>query len=360
MKICFIAPKAYSVFNPKAKGVIGGAQVQLSLLSKEFAKHKDLDIYFMVADYGQKKMEVYEGVKVWKSLNLKDNPIKKVYSFFKMFKKINADVYIHRTLTAASGLMALYCRIFKKKFIYMVAHDSEVDGAHAIYKKIISRVFPYLTYKFSNLIIIQNHYQKKVLKKRGINNISLIKSGYLIKKNQQYNKKNILWVGRSANWKRPELLLKLAKKFPNENFVMICNSNWGGEDLFYSIKKEASNINNIKFIDYVSFEKIDTYFQKAKIFINTSDQEGFPNTFIQAAKNKTPIISLNSNPDNFLKNYECGFCCSGKFDLMTQYLKKLLADKNLYQKASDNAYDYAKQNHDIRTNSQSLLRNIIN
>ena len=62
--ICFIAPKAYQIFNPKIKSTFGGAEVQLYSLAKEISKNKNFDVNFMVADYGQKCMEEYEDVKV--------------------------------------------------------------------------------------------------------------------------------------------------------------------------------------------------------------------------------------------------------------------------------------------------------
>ena len=112
-KICFIGLKAYQLFNPKIKSTFGGAEVQLSLLAKEFAKNKNLNIHFMVADYGQKDIETYGGVKVWKSLNFKDKTLKQIKDFFRIFKKINADIYIQRTLSPYSGIIALYCKLTK-------------------------------------------------------------------------------------------------------------------------------------------------------------------------------------------------------------------------------------------------------
>ena len=39
----------------------------------------------------------------------------------------------------------------------------------------------------------------------------------------------------------------IAKKFPNEEFVMICNSATGYGDTFKEIQKKAKNIINLKF-----------------------------------------------------------------------------------------------------------------
>ena len=168
MKICFISPKAYPIFNPKIKSVFGGSEVQLSLLAKELAKDKKLDVNIMVADYGQKDVEIYDDVKVWTSLNFQTNKLKQTFDFFKVFNNIDADIYVQRTLTAQSGLMTLYCRLKRKKFIYMVANDGETDKTHESFNTKIKSFFTNLVFKYSNLIITQNEYQKENLKKMNI------------------------------------------------------------------------------------------------------------------------------------------------------------------------------------------------
>ena len=87
------------------------------------------------------------------------------------------------------------------------------------------------------------------------------------------------------------------------------------KDYAEKIYTTASKIKNIKIIDFVDFHKIDEYFKKARVFVNSSIEEGFPNTFIQACKNKTPIVSLDVNPDNFIDNHEVGVFCNGILDV---------------------------------------------
>ncbi|MFC1525135.1 glycosyltransferase, partial [Planctomycetota bacterium] len=102
---------------------------------------------------------------------------------------------------------------------------------------------------------------------------------------------------------------------------------------------------NLRFIEYVT--QIDRYFNEAHVLVNTSEYEGFPNTFIQAAKNKTPLLSFKVNPDNFINRYQCGFCAEGNFDQMVGKLKALLENEALHNKMGENAFRYAKQYHDI-------------
>jgi len=359
IKICFIALQAYPLFNNKIKSTFGGAEVQLNLLAKEFSKNKNFDVHFMVGNYNQKGIEVYNNIKVWKSLNFKNNIFKKILDFYKVFKRINADIYIHRALSPFSGIIALYCKIKKKKFVYMVAHDRETDETHEVFKNKISSLLANLTFKYSNLIITQNRYQKKNLKKKGIKSI-VIKSCYSILKKITKKKDYILWVGRSSNFKQPKLFLRLAKINGDKTFVMICPPSKKNPELSKQIREGSNKIKNFKFIKFVPFDKINKYFQEAKVFINTSIQEGFPNTFIQAAKNKTPIISLNVNPDDFINDYNCGYYCHNSFKLMGKNLNKLLGDKKLYETMSRNVFKYAKENHDIKINSKKLVKLIQN
>lgn len=352
-KICFIAPKAYPIFNEKIKSVFGGAEVQLYLLSSEFSKYSDADISFIVADYGQKELETYDKVKVYKSLAFKGNVIRQINDFFTAFNKIKADVYIHRALSPVSGLLALYCKFINKKFVYMVAHDGELDGIYRKHNGFLKSYIANLVFKFADLIIVQNSTQEDNLKHKGINS-RLIKSGFIIDSISSIEKKSILWVGRSGGWKNPEMFLKLATLNPKYRFVMICSKAIKQNKYHSKIKEQASHIKNIQFIGFVPYNEINAYFKKAKLFINTSRQEGFPNTFIQAMKNKTPIISLNVNPSDMLNKYKCGFYCENNFEVMNDNLNKLLRDQTLYHKLSESAYKCAVENHDIKKNAKQF------
>ncbi|MFA4960233.1 MAG: glycosyltransferase family 4 protein [Candidatus Pacearchaeota archaeon] len=351
MKVCFIGPKAYPLFNSKIKSTFGGAEVQLSLLAKEIAKERDLEVHFMVADYGQENLEKRANVKIWKSINFKSSKLKQVSDFFKIFKKINADIYIQRSMTPYTGLIALYCKIKRKKFIYMVAHDNETEEKK-IYKNITSKV----TFRYSNKIVVQNKTQKNNLQKKKIKSY-LIRIGYPIKEFKEENRNTILWVGRSEVWKRPLLFLELAKKFQNKKFIMICSESTNNKKLFISVKEKAQSLKNVKFIPFVPLNKIDNFFRKSRIFINTSVQEGFPNTFIQSAKNKTVIVSLNVNPDKRLNGI--GYFCENNITKMEKLIKNIYNNKRLINKKGLNGFKYAKKNYDISLNSNKLLKLMI-
>ena len=92
---------------------------------------------------------------------------------------------------------------------------------------------------------------------------------------------------------------------------------------------------------------MDSFFERAKVFVNTSESEGFPNTFVQACKNATPILSLTVNPDDFINKHGCGLCSNGDWDIFVDMLQRLL-DEETSRKYGRNGRRYAEENHDIR------------
>ncbi len=351
LKVCFVSHFAYPLFNKEKKIPFGGKEVQLYLLSKELARNNNLGVKVITGDNKLKsrRIEAYNNLNLYISLPTKKtfiNKIKSVINFFLTLFQMNPDVLIQRGGSVLTGLCALYSKIFKKIFIFSIAHRNDVikNG-----KQGLIRLSHWYGINNADYIIAQNHEQIQEYedwKKRKIPNITVIKSGYEIKSYEIKKKKYVLWVSRADRWKRPELFLKLTKLLPKEKFIMICSK--GGDILYWESIKKASSISNLKFLNFIPFHKIDRYFKEAKIFINTSINEGFPNTFIQAFKNKTPVISLNVNPDEILTKNKIGIFCHDDLKKMEFSINQLLENQELYDSYSKNAFTYVKNNHDIK------------
>lgn len=286
------------------------------------------------------------------------NIIKALVNLFISLIQINPDILIQRSSGIPTALIALYSKIFKKKFIFSIAHEDDVIKKG---KLGIGAILYKFGLKNADFIIAQSENQILELeawRKEKFNNIKVIKSGYEISDVDYVAKKYILWVGRAIKWKRPELFLELAQKFSNEKFIMVFNKPLDLNYLSYwkKIYNKAQEISNLKFIRSVPFSKIDKYFKDAKLYINTSLREGFPNTFLQALKNKTPILSLNVNPDNFLNTYRCGLNCNNDFNKLIKNLRVLLKNKTLYNDYVKNTFNYVKINHEIKNITEDWIK----
>lgn len=332
-------------------------------LATALARDRQYRVTFVVGDFDQPAREVYADVEVYGSLKLEGSHrtiryVSGVFKLMRLFQSLDPDVIVQRAAGKETGLAALYCRLFRKKFIYMTAHEIDCSGEF-----IRSRWPDGLIYRYglthADQVIAQSLGHQAMLRKNYGLDSQVLKSCYPLP--VQCEKKEggvILWVGRLDRWKQPQHFVSLARHFPDESFVMIAPA---AKDVEYaaSVRREAESLSNLDFIPGVGFQEINRYFEEAKIFINTSQYEGFPNTFVQAAMCGTPIVSLGVNPDDFLNQSGCGYCAEGDEDGMRSYVRKLLSDSRDWREKSQNAYRYASENHDIEKNILKL-KEIIN
>ena len=359
-QIAIISPQMYQIFKPRKnyEFPFGGAEVQLSLLARELHR-QNITVHVLVADYGQPLHEVIEGIHFWKAIYLSANPFKKSFRFFLVTLRIPTKIFVRKGLTLANAVMALYLKLAGGQFIHIIAHDRETDGSHKIYKNRIKKQLTFMGLKTTSHIFTQNQYQYYNLKKRNINNTilySLITT--LSNKTPSFPNSYVLWVGRAEEWKRPNLFLELVKKMPSYQFVMICPPSKAAPQLNEYIQNASQEYTNLTFKSFVPFSEIEEYFKYATLFVNTSTQEGFPNTFIQSMKYSTPIISFSVNPNNIITTYNLGFICNDSTEKVIESITRLYKEYEYFQTLSRNCYTYVKETHDVVKNTQHFIKTI--
>jgi glycosyltransferase involved in cell wall biosynthesis len=317
---------------------------------------KGYDINFVVGDCGQKSIEDFDGIKVYRqklvnSRWLKIRGMWYLYQFlyFLLVRKIKADIYVINGATPDTFLQAFYTTVIKSKFVYMTASDVDADGRYKKMHKEQGRLYE-KGLKMTDLIICQNKSQQNEMEKNYHLKSEFITNSIKIPKEPASvdSKKSILWVGTSRPLKQPEVFLRIIEKYSQYHFTMIMPKH--DENKWNEIFEKTKNYSNLEFIERVPFEKIGEYFQKSKLFINTSIYEGFPVTFLQAAVCATPVLTLNVNPDNFLSEHACGYCAQGSEENLMKKVDEFMSDERLWKENSDNIFRFVKENHDIDHN----------
>ena len=356
--VCFFSPASHSFFSPNSNVAHGGAELQMYLWAKSLANYPEFEVLFLIENHNQKKISPVENIKLIGTIRLKqqENIITKLFKSIKLFFQlitINQDIIISTNANALTSIIALYSKIFKKKFIYRTSSLIDVNKNYIDKNGVSGKLYKFGLLNASK-VITQNAEHRILLKKNHNINAFVLKNSFEIIPKNLPEKKHILWVSRFAEMKNPYLFLDLAKQISEQKFVMICPYTVSVKKNWEDLKKQTENISNLKFIEKVPFNKIQKYFNEAILFVNTSDFEGFPNTFLQAAQAKTPIVSLNVNPDNFLNEYNCGVFCKNNFNLLIQETKNLLKKTDEQIQKGENAYLYLKENHDINKIGKQL------
>ncbi len=351
-KVLFVSTFAYPLFDQEFKGKFGGSEVQMRFLAKELAKDDEYDVHFAVLDMGQEDKEI-DGISFHKTYKRGKGAFNVIKAFFKIrsvIKISGSDVVICRAAGPEVGVCAFWARLLKKKMIYSIAHDRDVDSSR--FKGFFGKVFEY-GFKRADHLVAQSLRQVEILKEysnKDVENVSIIKNSFPVQRRKNDKEKEyILWVGRAVEFKRPELFISLAKLFPDEKFLMVM-AKGGRPELWQQTKDEAQKAKNLEMVPDVAFNEVEDYFAKAKIFINTSEAEGFPNTFLQAAFFKAPILSLDVDPDSFLSKSGCGLCAKGNMDKLEDQLENLLDDEQVRQKTCDKCEEYLLSEHNLERN----------
>jgi len=118
----------------------------------------------------------------------------------------------------------------------------------------------------------------------------------------------VAWVGTLRQHKRPDLLIEIARKAPTLCFV-VC----GGPSAHRSppgygegIVRQLLRLPNVEFLNQVPPEKAQAVIAGAALLLSTSEEEGFPNTFLQAWSSGTPVVTLRVDPDGVIDKARFG------------------------------------------------------
>jgi glycosyltransferase involved in cell wall biosynthesis len=344
-RVCFVAPKAYPLFDPQVQEVFGGAEVDLYFLATELAKDADFQVTVIVGDYGQAPVETREGVTLVKGLDFHQGDLRGMARLWRIFRQAGADIYFIKTVSPGVPWLALFCKVHHKAFVYRTSSAAQYDTAYRQRHRLMGKAFDWALRRARTVFAQSEETASALRRDVGLSTVQVIPNGHRLGTPQDRPREIVLWVGRSDRMKGPERFIDLAMRLPHEQFVMICQRAFGDDD-YPRLVDRALAVTNLQFIERVPFDQIDPWFQRAKVFVNTSDSEGFPNTFIQAAQWAVPIMSLNANPDRFLSQYQCGLCADGSFDRLAEGLRLLLANGRFVE-IGQNARRYVEQHHDI-------------
>jgi len=349
VRACFIGLQSRSLFSTSRDVSHGGAELQAFLVAKELAR-RGVAVSF-VLDEGETPLDGDVGQLDLHCVRIigRGLPgISRVLNrrrLFAVIRRARPDVVIQTSAGGVTARAADCAHRLGSRFVYRVACDWDVDGS--IVTKPRERAEYLRGLRSSDAIVVRNSHQRSELLSLHGKESTVIPSGFEMPAvAPSVEKEHVLWVASSQRLKQPWLFLDLAREFPEERFVMIMPKN--DPALFAEIAEQARALPNLEFSDGVPFEEIQAFFDRAKVFVNTSTVEGFPNTFVQAAIGSTPVLSLNVDPDDVLADNGFGRCAGGDTARLSADLRSLLADEQKRERMGAAGFDYARRTHDLR------------
>jgi len=332
-KICIVGLDAHGLLSGEGDlRYIGGETVQHVLLARAW---RDLghEVSMIVFDDGQGARRVVDGITVLaahgRTAGLPGlrffHP--RASKLFSALMAADADVYYQSPAGAFTGITAWFCRMTGRKFIFRVASDSDCEREHSRIRLWRDRrLFDFGLHR-ADLVAAQTLVQAQMLRENhGIEApvINMLVEPPVRGAGEVPKDIDVLWLSNLRDLKRPELVLELARQLPHVNFTLAGGPLPGGAGKTYyeDVQAAAARLPNVTMPGPVRYAETGAWFDRARLFLNTSSIEGFPNTFLQAWIRGVPVVSF-FDPDGLIRRLQLG-AVSASVDDMREAIRGLL------------------------------------
>jgi glycosyltransferase involved in cell wall biosynthesis len=327
----------------------GGEPVQQTLVARALAR-RGYDVSMVVADLGQPDGAVYDGVRTWRSFQPDAGiPVLRFIhprwtSVMAALRRADADVYYTSCASTAVAQIVLAARRVGARTIFRIASDSDCDPARLLIRLWRDRKIYEYGLARVDAILAQSEFQRDAMA-RNYGRDSRI-AGMLVEPGPppaafDARSRDALWVSNIRRVKRPDLLLELAGRLPRLSFEMVGGPLPGDEALYAQTARDAGNAGNLDFRGLVPYRMVSLAYARARVFVNTSDMEGFPNSFLQAWINGVPVVSF-FDPDGVIRREGLGVAV-GSMDEMQAAVQSLASDPGAWQAASERCLRFMKR-----------------
>ncbi len=346
MRISFLNLALNPLFNPSDPGGYGGAEVQLYLLATGLAA-EGLDVHVVTRGVDGESIYKAEGVTIH---TLSKSPgiwgkIRTVRDIIAALKMVDADIDIQRCGGVETYLAGRTAKRRGKRFVFMCASNQDCIGEVIGNGGPLTRYFFHRGLWLADRVVVQNDKQAEMFTERWNRPADVLLSACrMLEQNNSETDGSVLWMGRCEPYKGPEVFLELASKQRKQKFVMVMPT---GTDNSYDtrVRVKAHSLNNVELHGAVPLKETGAFFERAFVHVNTSDFEGFPNTFLQAAAAGIPVVSLNVDPGGVFEREGFGLCAQGDLEVMSGMIAGLCGDEKQRIEMGERGRAYIRAHH---------------
>jgi len=301
-RVCFVSPFLWPVLSRDREiRIVGGAEVQQAILARLLARN-GYRVSVVTNDYGQPDGAVVDGVTVYKTYRLEAGiPVLRFFhprltSLWRALRRADAGIYYQRSAGMTTGVVAQFARRHGRRSIFAGASDNDFERGREQIRYLRDRWLYWHGLKSVDRIVVQNPAQQRLCREHFGRDSVLIPSCYeLPEASRPAAGELVLWVATIHEYKRPDWAIEVAKRLPHRRFVMIGGVSTRGTRLtpgyYEKIEKAAREVPNVDFKGWLPLGEVEPYFDRARVFLNTSVYEGVPNTFMQSWARGVPTVS---------------------------------------------------------------------
>jgi glycosyltransferase involved in cell wall biosynthesis len=344
VRICFLGLENLAVLAPEYRHHnIAGEGVQQTLLAKALQR-RGHDVRMVTWDLGQAEAMEWDGIRVHKAYAPDAGiPLLRFFhprwsGLWLALKRADADLYYTSCAGMHVGLLAMFCRRHGKRFVFRCASDTDCDPERLLVRYRRDRWLYAYGLARADAVLVQSNAQQQALACHY--RLAGRVAGMLVEPAQSAPARDIdvLWVSNIRRVKRPDRLLDLAAGLPRHHFHVVGGPLPGEEALYREARAAAATRMNVSFHGRVSYRDAAALYARARVFVNTSVVEGFPNSYLQAWAHGVPVATL-IDPDGVIAREGLGSAAKSPARLECA-VRDLLADPAAWRQASERCRAY--------------------
>lgn len=360
-RICVLLPHHWGAAR-------GGAELQAHLLAEYLQNTSSHEVVYLAryvpAEVTSYRYEIRRFGKASVDESLRWGNVPFSLGLYAALKDLAPDVILHMVASSYTGVAAFYARRHGAILYWYIASDMDVEpfpnvGVRSPMRHLDRIVFRYGVRR-AHYVISQTRAQSKRLEEKlGLS--TALQIGNFFGPPKAHHQKSatftVLWIANLKGLKRPDLFLELAKRVSAGHEIEFRMAGRASEAAQVRMVEIASTgLSRFQYLGELSLDEVETELSRAHLLVNTSDYEGFPNTFIQAWLQEVPVYSLNVDPDGLMEAEGIGRRL-GSIDRLCEAVAT--ASKNLKQVAEMGvrAKKYALLNHSM-SNANRILAHL--
>ncbi len=359
MKFLFLSGHAHLAFDPSTRRASGGAELQVALLARELTA-RGHSVVLLGADTGQADGVVWDGVTVRNGGRFDTGAPLDTLRALPVVRAIlheeTPDVVVIYGWTTWLYLLGFMRRSAGFRLVFVCALDAEIDGGFRRENPVRGFLFD-RGMRLADARLAITEHQAGLFREQGM---ACPVTRLLLQKHAFYagpKSVDLLWVARCHPVKRPHLFLDLAERLPGVRCRMICSVQ--DEALWQAVSERAAALSNVEFLESAPYREIQDHFNAARIFVNTSEHEGVPNTFIHSGLGGVAILSLAVDPDGMFRRFQAGLCAGGDFEKLAEGAGNFLKNPDELEHAQRESARFVREWHDNGANLDAFLAGVM-
>lgn len=338
-----MAPYDVAIYGPACAGVYletpasGGAERQLVLLARWLAR-QELRVCHIVEN-AEGLPRNCDGVDIVceRPQEARRLPGAMLGRVFEALGRADARVYVQRSAGLATGLVGGFARSRRRRFIYACASDFDLTGALA--QTVVERVGFRVGLPLADAVVAQTADQLAGASARYhvVHIPSLCEPAASV----EAKRRSFLWVGRAARYKHPEVFVGLAQSVPEARFTMVgCEPG-----TILNACSLTTLPRNLEVVSRLPQSELLPLYTSAIAVVNTSDFEGFPNTFMEGWARGALALSLRVDPDMVITTRRIGRVAGGSTAALAELARTLWCERDRLSADRQRAMQYIAECH---------------